>query len=125
MLLSKGSGGIPDLGWESRPPRLGIAPFEDLSLEDQEIGRGELRVRRHRPSACARCRQPVPHAYRRDTLFRHLSLLSAKPARSRKKWVMERWWPKRMKEGERGGRGLAAEVGGALVRHHCLVGSSI
>ena len=67
MLLSKGSGGIPDLGWESRPPRLGVAPFEDLSLEDQEIGRGELRVRRHRPSACARCRQPVPHACRRDT----------------------------------------------------------
>jgi hypothetical protein len=67
MLLSEGSGGIPDLGWESRPPRLGVAPFEDLSLEDQEIGRGELRVRRHRPSACARCRQPVPHACRRDT----------------------------------------------------------
>jgi hypothetical protein len=69
MLLSEGSGGIPDLGWESRPPRLGVAPFEDLSLEDQEIGRGELRVRRHSPSACARCRQPVPHACRRDTDF--------------------------------------------------------
>ncbi len=67
MPLSEGGGGIPDLGRESRPPRMGMAPFSKLSLEDQEIGRGELRVRRHRPSACARCRQPVPHACRRDT----------------------------------------------------------
>jgi hypothetical protein len=34
MLLSEGSGGIPDLGWESRPPGLVLPPFSKLSLED-------------------------------------------------------------------------------------------
>ena len=67
MPLGEGGGGVPDLGRESRPPGLVLPPFSKLSLEDQEIGRGEVRERRHRQSACARCRQLVPHAYRRDT----------------------------------------------------------
>jgi hypothetical protein len=46
MPLREGGGGIPDLGRESRPPKLGMAQFSELSLEDQEIGRGELRARR-------------------------------------------------------------------------------
>ena len=67
MPLGEGGGSVPDLGRESRPPGLVLPPFSKLSLEDQEIGRGELRGRRHRPSACTRCRQLVPHACRRDT----------------------------------------------------------
>jgi hypothetical protein len=69
MPLSERSGSVPDLGWESRPPGLVLPPFSKLSLEDKEIGRGELRGRRHRPSACASRRHPVPHACRRDTLL--------------------------------------------------------
>jgi hypothetical protein len=70
MPLGEGGGGVPNLGRESRSPGLVLPPFSKLSLEDQEIGRGELRGRRHRPSACTRCRQLVPHACRRDTLNR-------------------------------------------------------
>jgi hypothetical protein len=69
MPLGEGGGSVPDLGRESRPPGLVLPPFSKLSLEDQEIGRGELRGRRHRPSACMSRRHPVPHAYRRDTPF--------------------------------------------------------
>jgi hypothetical protein len=33
MPLDEGGGGIPDLGRESRPPRLGLSPIGKLSLE--------------------------------------------------------------------------------------------
>ncbi len=67
MPLSESSGRLPGLGRESGPPRKGMAPFEALSLEDQEIGHAKLRGSRHRPSACARRRRSVPHACHRDT----------------------------------------------------------
>ena len=81
MPLGEGGGGVPDLSREWRPPRLGMAPFSELSLENQEIGRGELRGRRHRPSACARCRHRVPHACRRDTHLRGDQKSASDPCR--------------------------------------------
>ncbi len=48
--------------------------------------------------------RPVSELLREDS--------STQAARSRKERVMERWWPKGTKEGEKGGRGLAADVGG-------------